>query len=342
MSVHQLVVNAPSMPSLTRFGHPRGRRAHRPIARTTPLVDVSGAGRPAALAEVREPAAGRRVQDPRRLQHGRAARADEQRARGVITYSSGNHGQAVALAARELGAPAVVVMPTTAPQIKVEGARGIRRRSHLRGHDVAASPGARGGEAPRARLDDGAAVRSRMDHRRPGHARASRSSSSCPDVGDGARARSAAAAWSPASRRRSSCRARTVKVDRRRAVGRRRDEGVDRRRPVRHARRTAQHRRRPDGRSAPATSLRARPAIRRSHRHGRRPGDRRRRAVDVRRTRRSSPSRAAPPTVAAALRRRRRGRIDGPVVAIVSGGNMRSTIARASSTSRSDRGRVRR
>jgi threonine dehydratase len=47
----------------------------------------------------------------------------EQRGRGVITYSSGNHGQAMALAARELGAPAVVVMPTTAPPIKVDGAR---------------------------------------------------------------------------------------------------------------------------------------------------------------------------------------------------------------------------
>jgi threonine dehydratase len=45
-------------------------------------------------------------------------------ARGVITYSSGNHGQAVALAARARGAPAVIVMPTTAPAVKVEGARG--------------------------------------------------------------------------------------------------------------------------------------------------------------------------------------------------------------------------
>lgn len=43
--------------------------------------------------------------------------------RGVITYSSGNHGQAVALAARTLGAPAVIVMPTTAPAVKVEGCR---------------------------------------------------------------------------------------------------------------------------------------------------------------------------------------------------------------------------
>jgi threonine dehydratase len=46
------------------------------------------------------------------------------RARGVITYSSGNHGQAVALAAQLLGAPAVIVMPETAPLVKVEGARG--------------------------------------------------------------------------------------------------------------------------------------------------------------------------------------------------------------------------
>lgn len=46
------------------------------------------------------------------------------RARGVITYSSGNHGQAVAMAAQILGAPAVIVMPETAPAVKVEGARG--------------------------------------------------------------------------------------------------------------------------------------------------------------------------------------------------------------------------
>ncbi len=42
---------------------------------------------------------------------------------GVITYSSGNHAQAVAYAARRLGLSAVVVMPETAPIIKVDGAR---------------------------------------------------------------------------------------------------------------------------------------------------------------------------------------------------------------------------
>ena len=49
--------------------------------------------------------------------------SEAERANGVITYSSGNHGQAVALAARVFKVPAVVVMPTTAPKIKVEGAR---------------------------------------------------------------------------------------------------------------------------------------------------------------------------------------------------------------------------
>ena len=44
----------------------------------------------------------------------------DERARGVITYSSGNHAQGVARAARLLGAPAVVVMPSDSPAIKRE------------------------------------------------------------------------------------------------------------------------------------------------------------------------------------------------------------------------------
>ena len=47
----------------------------------------------------------------------------DRRARGVITYSSGNHGQAVAFAARLLGTKSVIVMPERAPAIKVEGVR---------------------------------------------------------------------------------------------------------------------------------------------------------------------------------------------------------------------------
>jgi threonine dehydratase len=49
----------------------------------------------------------------------------ELRERGVIAYSSGNHAQGVALAAKLFGVRAVVVMPTTAPAIKVEGARSL-------------------------------------------------------------------------------------------------------------------------------------------------------------------------------------------------------------------------
>ena len=45
------------------------------------------------------------------------------RARGVITYSSGNHGQAVAYAAKQFGVRAVIVMPETAPAVKVEGVK---------------------------------------------------------------------------------------------------------------------------------------------------------------------------------------------------------------------------
>jgi threonine dehydratase len=52
-----------------------------------------------------------------------ASLSDEERSRGVVTYSSGNHAQAVARAARLLGARATIVMPENAPRVKVEGVR---------------------------------------------------------------------------------------------------------------------------------------------------------------------------------------------------------------------------
>lgn len=52
-----------------------------------------------------------------------ASLTDEERARGVVTYSSGNHAQAVARAARLLGAHATIVMPEDAPPVKVAGVR---------------------------------------------------------------------------------------------------------------------------------------------------------------------------------------------------------------------------
>lgn len=55
------------------------------------------------------------------------------RKRGVVAPSSGNHAQAVALAARLLGAPATVVMPTTVTQAKRGGAERLGARIELAG-----------------------------------------------------------------------------------------------------------------------------------------------------------------------------------------------------------------
>jgi threonine dehydratase len=50
--------------------------------------------------------------------------SNAERSRGLITVSAGNHAQAVAWAARQVGAPCVVVMPTDAPRSKLDAVRG--------------------------------------------------------------------------------------------------------------------------------------------------------------------------------------------------------------------------
>src|SRR5438045_925224 len=57
-----------------------------------------------------------------------------ERARGVVTYSSGNHGQAVACAAGRLGIPAVVVMPEDAIPLKVAATRRWGAAVEFAGH----------------------------------------------------------------------------------------------------------------------------------------------------------------------------------------------------------------
>ena len=47
----------------------------------------------------------------------------EEAERGICTHSSGNHAQAVALAAKQRGVSAYIVMPDTAPRVKIEGVR---------------------------------------------------------------------------------------------------------------------------------------------------------------------------------------------------------------------------
>jgi threonine dehydratase len=49
----------------------------------------------------------------------------EERRRGVVAHSSGNHAQGVAYAARALGVKATIVMPHTAPQVKLEATRAL-------------------------------------------------------------------------------------------------------------------------------------------------------------------------------------------------------------------------
>ena len=50
---------------------------------------------------------------------------DDEKARGVVAYSSGNHAQAVAAAAKLVGTSAIIVMPADSPKVKVEGVLGF-------------------------------------------------------------------------------------------------------------------------------------------------------------------------------------------------------------------------
>ncbi|HYN09427.1 MAG TPA: threonine/serine dehydratase [Vicinamibacterales bacterium] len=92
------------------------------IAHRTPILDLSEvAGRPLFVkCESHQPGGAFKIRGATNML--KRLPADALR-RGVITYSSGNHGQAVALAASRLGGRAVIVMPTTAPAVKVAGVK---------------------------------------------------------------------------------------------------------------------------------------------------------------------------------------------------------------------------
>ncbi|MDQ7905325.1 threonine/serine dehydratase [Phytohabitans sp. ZYX-F-186] len=85
--------------------------------------------------------------------------SDAQRVRGVITHSSGNHGQALAYAARRAGAPCVVVIPDVAPAVKVEQVRAL-------GAEVVLVPPPERLDVARERAEkDGLALIPPYDHR---------------------------------------------------------------------------------------------------------------------------------------------------------------------------------
>ncbi len=90
------------------------------VARRTPVLDLAPSIGLHVKCEQMQPIGAFKI---RGAYNYLASLSATERANGVITYSSGNHGQAVAFAARQFGVPAVVVMPETAPPVKVAGAR---------------------------------------------------------------------------------------------------------------------------------------------------------------------------------------------------------------------------
>jgi len=118
-------VAASALPAVTIEDVHRAAGAIEGVAVRTPLVEIPAlaaiTGHSVALkCEQLQPIGAFKV----RGAYNAIQRIPEAaRARGVITYSSGNHGQAVAWAARRVGVRAVIVMPENAPQVKVAGVK---------------------------------------------------------------------------------------------------------------------------------------------------------------------------------------------------------------------------
>jgi threonine dehydratase len=86
--------------------------------------------------------------------------SEDERTKGVVAFSSGNHAQGVAIAAKRLGIPAIIVMPADAPALKVEGTRShgaeiifYNRRSESR-EEIAARIAAEKGSVVVPSFDD--------------------------------------------------------------------------------------------------------------------------------------------------------------------------------------------
>ena len=204
-------MTAASTPARDARRHPAAAERVRGTAMRTPVLPLPWPG-----AERRRTRSGSSARTCSRWARSRCAAPStcwrscrpRRRARGVITYSSGNHGQGVAMAAQALGVPAVIVMPTTAPAVKVDGVRSYGAEVIFAGTTSIDRQQRAEAEAAARGLIDHPAVRS-PDGSSPGQgtrgARAAR-------AGAGSRHRLRAdGRWrdsSPAWRRRSSCRAR--------------------------------------------------------------------------------------------------------------------------------------
>ncbi|HEY9392038.1 MAG TPA: threonine/serine dehydratase [Mycobacteriales bacterium] len=92
------------------------------VAVHTPLLPARWAGQLWLKPENLQPIGAFKI---RGAHHKLATLGESERARGVVTHSSGNHAQAVALAARLFGVKAVVVMPDVASPAKIEATRAL-------------------------------------------------------------------------------------------------------------------------------------------------------------------------------------------------------------------------
>lgn len=118
-------MTATAVPTITRDDLRRTAEALRGVAVRTPLVESAELtrrfGAPVWVkCEQLQPIGAFKL---RGAYTAISRLAPEERARGIITHSSGNHGQAVAYVARHFGVRAVIVMPENAPVVKVEGIR---------------------------------------------------------------------------------------------------------------------------------------------------------------------------------------------------------------------------
>ena len=119
-------MRSPTIDPTVTLDHIRAAAARiRPIARRTPVLNSHSFDREAGVATFFK---------CENMQRGGAFKfrgaanfiysiPEQDRARGVVAFSSGNHAQAVAIAAQSLGIPATLAMPLDAPRSKVEATR---------------------------------------------------------------------------------------------------------------------------------------------------------------------------------------------------------------------------
>lgn len=121
MSEGTVPLNLPGYADVARAAERIRGAAHRTPVLTSRTADARTGGRLFFKAENLQRAGAFKF---RGAYNAIAALPEAARRRGVIAYSSGNHAQAIALAARLLDVPATIVMPLDAPAMKVAATRG--------------------------------------------------------------------------------------------------------------------------------------------------------------------------------------------------------------------------